>query len=83
VNVKKNMLSFEVLTAVSMKMAVFWAVAPHYTALRPIRQPSKKNMLISQNYMDKSHDAVAGSLASYSGGALFESQPEDLSFKGS
>jgi hypothetical protein len=33
-------LGFEVLTAVSTKMAVFWVVAPDYTALQPRRQPS-------------------------------------------
>jgi hypothetical protein len=38
-------VSFEVLTATSMKMAVFWDVAPcslveDYTVLHPKRQPS-------------------------------------------
>jgi hypothetical protein len=33
-------VGFEVLKAVSTKMAVFWVVAPDYTALQPRRQPS-------------------------------------------
>jgi hypothetical protein len=33
-------LGFEVLTAVSTKMTVFWVVVPDYTALQPRRQPS-------------------------------------------
>jgi hypothetical protein len=42
---KQNKVGFEVLTAASTKMAVFWIVAPckllpDYTALKPRRQPS-------------------------------------------
>jgi hypothetical protein len=33
-------VGFEVLTAVSMKIAVFWVVAPDYTVLQPRRQQS-------------------------------------------
>jgi hypothetical protein len=43
---KYDGVGFEVLTAVSTKMTVFWVVAPCslvevYTALQPRRQPSK------------------------------------------
>jgi hypothetical protein len=39
--VKIFQIGFEVLTAVSTKMAVFWVVADH-TELQPRRQPSLK-----------------------------------------
>jgi hypothetical protein len=40
-------VGFEVLTAVSTKMAVFWVAAPlpDYTALQPRRQPSSFNVM--------------------------------------
>jgi hypothetical protein len=38
---KINIVRFQVLTAASMKMAVFWVVVPDYTAQQPRRQPSK------------------------------------------
>jgi hypothetical protein len=39
-------VGFEVLTAVSMKIAVFWVVLPDYTVLQPRRQQSSSFYLV-------------------------------------
>jgi hypothetical protein len=48
-----TIVGFEVHTAVSTKMAVFWVVAsckllPDYTALQPRRQPSSFHTIASR-----------------------------------